>query len=51
VLEESEYSWPLAEAMVGEAMVAEMKDHHQSRHHHYLRLVEKEDPRELLYSQ
>jgi hypothetical protein len=50
VLKESEYSWPLAEMMVGEAVVAETKDH-KSRRHHYPHLMEKEDPQEPLYSQ
>jgi hypothetical protein len=38
VLEELEYSWPLAE-MVREAVVAETKDQ-QSRHHHYPHMAE-----------
>jgi hypothetical protein len=36
----------LAVMIVRELVVAEMKDHHQSCSHHYLHLVEKEDPRE-----
>jgi hypothetical protein len=48
-LEESEYSWPLAEMMVREALVVETKD--QQIRHHYAHLAEKEVPRELLYYQ
>jgi hypothetical protein len=41
----------LVEMMVREPVAAEMKDHRSRRHHHYLGLAVKEDPRELMYSQ
>jgi hypothetical protein len=51
LLEESECSWPSAEMMVREPVVAKMKDHKCHHHHHYPGLTVKEDPQEPLYSQ
>jgi hypothetical protein len=51
VLEESECSWPSAEMMVRELVVAKMTDHQSRHHHHYPGLAVKENPQEPLYSQ